>query len=320
MKKKNQLLWLLPLVFLSYFFLSCDPENSNTKNTVTDIQYLKNDYTLFELGRLEGLDEDTEWQILQAYLKKLKSGVENADLTINDVWVEKYFGVYCPPYGFGAYSPPYGNIWESYKTYEDDWDRIYYAPENQTVFAMLMGAYGYNNGNEQQEVSIRHERGRAFVKNGDSIFLWNNRKLYNLEDYLRNDLLFNWDFFEIANMQNGLDIETLRKIHIDWVKSLHRPDYPELQLPVRRYYEIPMHYLGIYNGYIVVFVYCGTNASVFHLEIDGVHFYHSNSGHYIIAWKEGKIYMLQDLYEQNLITHEDLVIMAYNFYAIKEGE
>jgi hypothetical protein len=299
----RKIFFFIPVLFFSCFFLSCDPENSNTKNTVSDIQYLKSDYTLYELGRLEGLDEDTEWQILQAYLKKLQSGGENADLTINDVWVEKYFGVYCPLYR-----------WWRNDDVNLDW--YTFAAKNQTVFAVMLGSKGKDRDNEQQEIDIRHFYGRAFVKDGDRIFLWHNGQLYSLaEHYFNllgdgfnpNPLLSVSDFLEIANMQNGLDIETLRRIQVDWGESVRLPDSP-----IRRYYDYPIQYLGTYNGYIVVIVYCGVNTSVFHMEIDGVHFYNSSSGHYIIAWKEGGIYTLQDLYERKLISHEDLVNMAYN--------
>jgi hypothetical protein len=277
---------------------------------VDDIQYSKDDYTAFELGRFEGLDEDAEWQIVQAYLKKLQSGGKNAHLTINDVWVEKYFGVYCPAYiswDSDYIEKNYNGIW--------DWDAIYHGTENQTVFAVMMG--DQDNGTEQQEVSIRHWYGRAFVRDGNRIFLWHNGKLYNLEDHYdfnSGGLLFSWNFLEIANLQNGLDIETQSRIQEDYGKSMPRPWLPGY------YYEIGIQYLGTYNGYIVVIAYIGTNADLGHLEIDGVHFYYSSGGHRIFAWKEGQVYELQDLYKRNLITREDLVQMAYNLHAVVKEE
>jgi hypothetical protein len=271
-----------------------------------------------EPGRSEKLDEDTERQILQAYLEKLQNGGRNAHLTINDVWVEQYLGAYCP-----MLDTDMGM--ENYSTYTEWFDDYYYGAGNQTVFAVMMGAQ--DNGTEQQELSIMHDCGRTFVRDGNTIFLWHEGQLYALEDHFDSNnggdrLLFGWDFLKIANIQNGLDFETQLKIQEDFGKSM-----PNL-IPGSVYYnEIPIHYLGAWNGYIVVFAQTGVAFPVgFHQEIEGVHFYAHSGGtgssynYRLFAWKEGDIYKLQDLYKLNLITREDLVQMAYNLHAVKEGE
>jgi hypothetical protein len=296
----------MAVLFLLCFFLSCDSDGSNNS-----VIYSKDDYTAFELGRFAGLDEDTEWQIVQAHFKKLQS--KGKKLTINDVWVEKYIGAYCPPY-IGWTIP--ANEW--------DWEAFYYGAENQTVCAVMMGTQGqaFSPG---QEVSMGHWRGRTFVRGGNNIFLWHDGRLYNLEDHFNYypylvsdyaiDLLFTWDFLKIVNLQNGLDFKTQIRILEDWGKSMPTPWIPGY------YNEMPIQYLGTYNGYIVIFAYISSNAAVFHLEIDGVHFYTpsgGSGGNRIFAWEEGRIYTLQGLYEQGLITHDDLVTMAYNLHGIQE--
>jgi len=165
---------LTAAVIISLFCLSCDTEGGaerNVNNPRDDIQYSKADY-LLELGRFAGLDEDTEWQIVQAYLKKH----DNDNLTINDVWVEKYFGAYFPAYTY----------WE-HELDGKTWDEYYYAPENQTVFAVMLGNKDQNQNSEQREASIyysNYSNGRAFVKDGDNIFLWHEGQLYTLADHL----------------------------------------------------------------------------------------------------------------------------------------
>jgi len=286
MKKKNKFLWLLPLVILG--MAQCRHETTEAHH---ENKYSKADY-LLELGTHEGLDEDTEWQIVQAYLKKLQSGGEHGDLTINDVWVEKYFGAYCPPYIVQ-------DLYNDGKT----WDEIYYGAENQTVIAVMIGVKGQDNGAGQQ-VSIHYGRNRAFVRDGNKIFLWYNGQLDALADPNVNpNLLSSWDFLGITNLQNGLDFETQSRIQEDFSKSMRWT-----------YNEIPIHYLGAYNGYITIMAPIGAYAMMGHLTIGDVHFVFSSIDDRLFAWKEGELYELPYLYEQGLITREDLVTMAYNLY------
>jgi len=313
MGKNQLLLLLLPLLILSMTQCRHETADINPRITTTDeeeIQYSKDDYS-HELGTHEGLDEDTEWSILQAYYKKLKNDGGHDDLTINDVWVEKYIGAYCPPYIMPDFLYHDHDI--------DAWNAIYYASENQTVFAVMMGANDKDNGTEQQEVSIRYTRRSAFVRDGDRVFLWNDGELRDLAEYYRGDgawLLFTWDFLRIANLQNGLDHQTQIRIEEDWGKSL----LPDPWNP-KMYYQSYMQYLGAYNDYIVIKTNHASDLMGFHQEIGGVHFYaNAGSGDSIFAWKEGEIYTLQELYEQGLITRDDLVTMAYNMQGVKEEE
>jgi hypothetical protein len=290
----------MPLVFLSCFFLSCDSEDSI--DGIDDIHYSKADYTLFELGRLEGLDEDTEWQILEAYLKKLKSGGKNVNLTINDVYVDQYYGSYCPEYIY----PDTG--------IDDFLITGYLDPKNHTVAALKARVKGMDSDTYLRDVIIDLPW-PALLRYYDksSVLLWDKGHLYNMEDTdfgFRPWLLAGWDYRKIINRHNGLDFETDTKIREDIGKFILT------KWPVEAYALINMIYLGTYNGYTALSTINGaTQLALYHKIVDGVDFWFNNSPIRIFAWKEGEIYELDDLFEQGLITHEDLVEMAYFHHA-----
>jgi len=291
-------------LFLSCFFLSC-----NSDGGTNNIQYSKDDYTLYELGRFAELDEDTEWQILQAYLKKLKSGGKNADLTINDVYVEQYYGSYCPGYLFPESSPDLPHFLTT--DYPD--------PKNHTVVAVKACVKGADSGTGSRDVIIETPGSgwpsviRYYDKS--SILLWDKGRLYDMEkdagsDYLRRVLLAGWDARKIINRHNGLDFETDAMIREDIgkFKQWSAEDYPLINIK----------YLGTYNGYTALTLLIATLPAAYEKTIDGVRFYFPYRNIYNFAWKEGNLYELDDLFERGLITHKDLVEMAYFHHAGKE--
>jgi hypothetical protein len=298
----------MPVLFLSCIFLSCDSEGSNTRSATDETQYSKADYTLFELGRIAGLDEDTEWQILQAYLKKLKSGGENADLTINDVWVDQYYGSYCPGYLFPS------DLYDQFVFSRTD----YLDPKNHTVAAVKACVKGTDSGTESRDVIIKTPGSgwRSLIRYYDkcSILLWDKGQLYDMEKdadsaYLREVLLAGWDARKIINRHNGLDFETDALIREDIFKFVMTGSGWS---PAEDYAILNMTYLGTYHGYTALALLNGATATaVYQKIVDGVLFGFYNTPIRIFAWKEGKIYELDDLFEQGLITHEDLVEMAY---------
>jgi len=298
----------MSVLFLLCFFLSCEQENPATKKT-EDGQYSKSDY-LLQLGTFEGLDEDTEWQILQAYLTKLKSGGENADLTINDVWIDQYYGTYCPSYLF-----PGGDLHELY-----DFIRTgYHDPKNQTVTVVKVCIKSTDNDTEPRDViiNIPNSTWPSVIRYYDksSILLWDKGRLHDIEkdtDY-DNTLFLVGDYRKIINRHNGLDFETDAMIREDVGKNIMTGYTAE------EYATISITYLGTYNGYTALAIISGASATAIYIQIiDGVLFYFPQRPIFIRAWKEGKIYELEYLFEQGLITHEDLVEMAYFHHAGKE--
>jgi len=314
----------MPVLFLTCFFLSCDSEGSNTGSAVDDsiryspegiengIQYSKTDYTLFELGRLEGLDEDTEWQILEAYLKKLKSEGKNVNLTINDVWVDQYYGSYCPGYLFPNYAD------ELLDFLRND----YLDPKNQTVAAVKARVKGADSGTYPLDVIVQTPSSswRSLIRYYDnsSILLLDKGHLYDMEkdadsEYLRRVLLAGWDARKIINRHNGLDFETDAMIREDIFKFILTG---KNWVPTKDYAQINMTYLGTYNGYTALAVLNGAGLPAIYIQyVDGVLFGFYNKPIFIFAWKEREIYELDYLFEQGMITHEDLVEMAYFHHA-----
>jgi hypothetical protein len=291
-RMKNQLFWLLPLFFV---FIACQNQPEDTINIE------KSDYTLYTLGRLGGLDEDTEWQILLSCQKKLKSSGKN--VAINDIWIEKYYGPYCPYDRWDEWisnqtypNGIFGINWD--KSFYDEW--YAYEAENRTLFAVVLGYEGWDT---EERTLIQHFSKRVLVKNGDSIFLWDDGQLSALKD--RWDLPFSEDFFGIVNQQNGLELETYIRI---------QKDYYDEAMSMKVYWEpeqICLQYLGTYNGYIILITRIGSLTMNGELIVGDVHFSWRAGNDRIFAWKEGKLFELQDLYEQELITRDDLVAAAY---------
>jgi len=296
----RKICFFMPVLFLSCFFLSCDPESSNTKNTVDDIGYLKDDYTLYDLGRLAGLDEDTEWQILRAYLTKLQSGGENADLTINDIWIDQYYGSYCPLSLFPKYAD------EMLDFLRTD----YLDPQNQTLVAVKACVKCTDPDTYPRDVIINTPSSswRSIIRYYDkcSILLWDKGNLYDMEKDIGHIALSGWDARKIINRHNGLDFETDAMIREDIGKFILTEWVAE------EYTQINMTYLGTYNGYTALTMLNGAVwCAVYTKIVDNIVFSFPYTSIRIFAWKEGKIYELDYLFEQGLVTHEDLVEMAY---------
>jgi hypothetical protein len=301
----KKICFVMLAVFLTCFFLSCE-----SKSTLEgSISYSKADYTLVELGRLAGLDEDTEWQIVQAYYKKLQGGGRQANLTINDVWVDQYYGAYCPDYLF-----PKGidNLLDFLRN-------DYLDPKNHTVVAVKVGVTGMDYYTEPRDVIINIPNSsipETVVRHYDkgTILLWDKGELHDIEnDYFYPILLAltAWDYRNIINRHNGLDFETDAMIREDIGKFILTG------WTVEDYASINMKYLGTYNGYAVLTLYpTGSGLPAVRTQfVGGVRFYFPYTNIRVLAWEEGAIYELQDLYEQDLITHEDLVEMAYFHHA-----
>ena len=303
---KNTVFFLIFLfIFAACQYQTDNPQQSSGKTNAEKANTEKDDYTLFELGRFEGLEKDTEWQILQAYLEKLQSSGSHADLTINDVWIEQYYGSYCPTYLFpDLYEDQYVFIKTEYK-----------KAKNRTVNAVRIGAKSMDYGTEQRDVIINIFTPPALIRYYDrsAIFLWDKGHLYDIEkDYDREkgfnivDVIVTYaDLRKIINRHNGLDFETDAMIRETIGK------YILTGWSADEYDFMSIKYLGSYNGYTAIILYEGYQPAVMKKIIGDVLFDFPSRPNWVFAWKEGEIYELDDLYEQGLITREDLVEMAY---------
>jgi hypothetical protein len=320
MKKKNLLLWLLPFIL---GMTQCSQEDSNfiSEDPNSIPEGIKNN-NASEPGRSEKLDEATERQILQAYLEKLQSSGGYADLTINDVWVEQYYGSYCP---LDLFPKDATDLWDFLST-------DYLDPKNHTVAAVKAGFKGMDYYTEPRDAIIYLPNTsyplvvRFYDKS--SILLWDKGQVYDMEkDQLYNvvkdpsysneqdewlDLEYHHYFLstqyfrKIINRHNGLDFETDTKIRADLGK------FKFTKWSAEDYAFITILYLGTYNGYAALTVLNDAySLAVFKQMIGGVLFAYPSSPVYIAAWKEGALYELEYLFGQGLIRHEDLVEMAY---------
>jgi hypothetical protein len=241
---------------------------------------------------------DTKWR----RFRKVDSWRKRVyiNVAINDVWVEKYYGPYCPADVLANHYKGGGSS-----------DAFYYEiyAQSKTLVAVVLGYKGQDYDADQR-IGLKYLRGNALIKNGNNIFLWDNGQLSALGD--RWDLLFTKDFLSIANQQNGLELETQTKIQDDYGKA-SKPTWPP-----EDYKWINIQYLGTYNGYIIITTRSGTLPMGRELIIDGVRFFWPHWDERIFAWKDGELFELTDLYEQGLITRENLVAMAYEFNGMEE--
>ena len=292
------------LLFMLFVFSACQSDIDKSEQSAI---YIKSDYTLYPLGRIAGLDEDTEWQIILAYLKNLQIGGKNAGLTINDVWVDQYYGAYCPGYLFPKDADEIPDFLRT----------DYLDPKNHTVVAFKVCFTNADYGTTPRDVIINTPNGFPLVLryyDKGSILVWDRGHLYDMEKDTEYINLTAWDFRKIVNRHNGLDFETDAMIREDIRKFILTGWIAEDNA------SISMLYLGTYNGYTALTLFNGATSQAEYQQLVGsVLFYYPTSPIRIFAWKEEKIYQLDNLYKQSLITHEDLVEMAYFHHAGKEN-
>ena len=86
-------------VALTIIFTGCVGEKENTLKTAQGDDVQKNPWEAegypYELGTFEGLDAETEWQILQDWFNEYeKSLTDSYSLTIADLYIDRYYGTY----------------------------------------------------------------------------------------------------------------------------------------------------------------------------------------------------------------------------------
>ncbi|MDR0455990.1 MAG: hypothetical protein LBH20_04820 [Treponema sp.] len=135
-------------------------------------------------------------QKIQKSLKKLQRSGKNTKLTINDVWVDQYYGSYCPGYLFPT---DLYDIADFLRT-------GYLDPRNHTVAAVKTGVKGMDYSTEPQDVIINTPGSgwpsviRYYDKS--SILLWEKECLYDIEKedyYLGHSIVASWDYRKIIN-------------------------------------------------------------------------------------------------------------------------
>jgi len=77
-------------------------------------------------------------------------------------------------------------------------------------------------------------------------------------------------------------------------------------------------YLGAYNGYVVIQFHYANTTVLWHEKIDGISF-HDSCPPGITVWKDGVFYTMTELYEQGLLTREDLLTISAIHEELKEA-
>jgi len=94
-----------------------------------------------------------------------------------------------------------------------------------------------------------------------------------------------------------LDAETDRQIKQTIVKIYGPPE----DFEIRRYY-------GTYNGYVMIVPFYSGLAAVWEVVIDGILFMEHDPG--VFVWKDDNFHDLEVLFEEGLLTREDLLLFA----------
>lgn len=109
--------------------------------------------------------------------------------------------------------------------------------------------------------------------------------------------------------EQGLDVETeelVIKSYWEYFEDREEFSFPMDLMGISAYY-------GTYNGYVVP-IFEWAQVGNWFQNIGDIWFHEPsapNSGLGFCAWKDGSFYSIADLYEQGLLTHEDLVQIAY---------
>ena len=97
MKKLKQAGFVLLAVLFAAVFCGCAGDRDNVPRSAQggDMETLKMEDYQRELGSFEGLDAETEWQILLDYYNIYeKSGSDYSGSNINDYYIYKFYGTY----------------------------------------------------------------------------------------------------------------------------------------------------------------------------------------------------------------------------------
>jgi hypothetical protein len=209
--------------------------------------------------------------------------------------------------------PPSGSFWNSAVTergvvFEDVW--VYSREEIIEVIRLL------NEREDVERVScydLREEIAleRAFEKHGIEIL----------------DTETKWQ------IQQDLYYElVLRYPDNSFVKRIQPPEesfdiprsYPVRQISIEQYFNIPRYY-GTYDGYVVI-VPSGNYGSMINMVdpeiIDGIRFdepWISMIYRGIIVWKDGSFSTMTELYEQGILTREDLLTIKDTYERVWEA-
>ena len=228
-----------------------------------------------------GLSAEVELKIKQDYLD-IYIKPEFSEATIEDVWIEKFYGVYGRD-----------TTWE--------------IRTDDIVAVMMNSRYDDWGPNEEQYVLI--DRILFRYNNKNRILIWNKGRFHDMEKFYASPGRAN--VLMIANYHLGLCMKVDRKIKEEGRNFLNTPFSDLLKDPDWPYFE----YYGTYNGHVAIFftetLSGGLEASA-HC-IAGVIFGFPSGTPIISIYKEEdtSIWNLDNAYLQDWLTKEDIMNISY---------
>jgi len=249
------------------------------------------------LGAFRSLDADLEGQILQSKLQlKIDAHTPNDPMpSINDIWVSGFYGIYNGAVAISL---------------DCDCCVRLISPLYVVVADILFAFHS-----------------------GFFVLVWKNGIFYDLREAYNMGLLTLGDLKSIydrhrAKFQNtsvngglgtfpGLDAGLEMRILLS-----------EFQLKIAM---LPPHltwrhhvdniwvggFYGIYNGAVAVSLYCCARPdAILRMDVADVFFVFPQSDrYYIVIWKDGNLYSLQEAYDADLLTREELKVIRDRFTA-----
>ena len=191
---------------------------------------------------------------------------------------------------------------------EDVWIEKHYGSYDDCTAVMIFSKYGEYDDAEC-EVIFDAIYGPFFrYSNENRIIVWKNGCFYELQAALNQGLLGLREIMRIANYHAGLSMEIENQIAEDYLGYYKYEDIYNFWSYTR--------YCGTYNGYSSFLIDAGRWCSLGFI-IEETLFPHTGCCEMIYLWKEGQIYELREVYNQGLLTKEDVRNIAH-YYNLRE--
>jgi len=273
------------IILMIMFFGSCN--STEPEENIND--------DIWNWGLRVELSKETELQIREDYLKNHVQ-IEFPQATIEDVWVERYYGTY---YSWND------TIYNSTGDYND----IIRLDDDYSVAVMM--ASNYDECDDVEE-DFYLKKFRAFFRhiygNGSRITIWHKGIFYKLKELIT-PLEIPVDPWGISNYHHGLSGELEKQVQ----QYMYDVGIMSIKIAPPNYGCFTNY--GIYYGnYIVIYLPTEGGTRPWEYIIDGIIFAFSAGGGdpiIVICTKEWQHYGLQYAYEQKLLSYEDLVNIAY---------
>ena len=250
--------------------------------------------SLFEYETIEPLNKDKENEILTlCYEKYVRE--EYPEQTVADLKID---------YNMGNRNGNYVFIFSDAREYDND----PYKHEYEVV-----KTYMQRFMSKSHEINVGYEH-----KDGRPMHVYNNGAVYGFAEAFKNGILSEedmeyflqcrWFVTEEERMQKRMSRTLENEIMECYITTeCNDPDYY-----CCKYFAVIKYYLGIYNECTIVGMSEGLQADTTSMEnitIDNIAIL-QNTSNPLMAYKDNRLYLLEDAYNAGLITKEDLILIA----------